>query len=40
MMEVSRPKNLVVVTLNYCGIMNNPFEFYCAEFARELETLS
>lgn len=22
---------LTVATLNYCGIMNSPFEFYCEE---------
>lgn len=24
-------KTITVATLNYCDIMNNPFEFYCQE---------
>ena len=23
---------LTVATLNYCGIMNSPFEFYCDDY--------
>jgi hypothetical protein len=30
-------KTLRVATLNYCGIMNSPFEFYCPDFERELD---
>jgi hypothetical protein len=38
---VSSPKNgLIVATLNYCGIMNSPFEFYCAEYQNELQKIS
>jgi hypothetical protein len=29
--------HLTVATLNYCGIMNSPFEFYCDGFTSELE---
>jgi len=25
-------KILTVATLNYCGIMNSPFEFYCDDY--------
>lgn len=25
---------IVVATLNYCDIMNNPFEFYCQDFEK------
>lgn len=32
--------HLTVATLNYCGIMNSPFEFYCDGFTNELEQLS
>lgn len=36
--EVKSPENflnknvLTISTLNYCGIMNSPFEFYCIEY--------
>lgn len=30
----------MVATLNYCGIMNNPFEFYCQDFEKELGQIS
>lgn len=26
--------------LNYCGIMNSPFEFYCDNYLTELEDIS
>jgi hypothetical protein len=28
-----------VATLNYCGIMNSPFEFYCEDFKEELKEI-
>lgn len=31
---------LKVLTLNYCGIMNNPFEFYSQSFWSELDAIS
>jgi hypothetical protein len=27
--DILLKKTLTVATLNYCGIMNSPFEFYC-----------
>lgn len=27
-------KPIIVATLNYCDIMNNPFEFYCQEYEK------
>ena len=35
-----KEQRLIIATLNYCDIMNNPFEFYCQEFQKELEQLS
>lgn len=32
-------KILKIMTLNYCGIMNSPYEFYCADFKDELEAI-
>ena len=32
--------SLTVATLNYCGIMNSPFEFYCDDFYTELSEIS
>lgn len=32
--------SLTVATLNYCGIMNSPFEFYCDDFYTELTEIS
>ena len=29
-----------MATLNYCDIMNNPFEFYCDDFKKELSEIS
>ena len=29
-----------MATLNYCGIMNSPFEFYCDDYAHELKEIS
>jgi hypothetical protein len=29
-----------VATLNYCGIMNSPFEFYCEDYLTELKDVS
>lgn len=31
---------LTVATLNYCDIMNNPFEFYCQDFQEDLAHIS
>lgn len=31
---------LTVATLNYCGIMNSPFEFYCDDYLTELKDIS
>lgn len=31
---------LTVATLNYCGIMNSPFEFYCEDYLTELKDIS
>lgn len=28
---------ITVATLNYCGVMNSPFEFYCEEYQNELK---
>lgn len=33
-------KPLQIATLNYCGIMNSPFEFYCHELEKELKEIS
>ena len=33
-------KTLTVATLNYCGIMNSPFEFYCEEYEIQLKDIS
>lgn len=30
--DLLNKSTLTVATLNYCGIMNSPFEFYCEEF--------
>lgn len=32
-------KIFTVATLNYCGIMNSPYEFYCADYKDELEVI-
>lgn len=31
---------LTVASLNYCGIMNSPFEFYCDDYYNELKDIS
>jgi hypothetical protein len=36
----STPGDLHVLTLNYCGIMNNPFEFYSQSMGTELAAIS
>ncbi len=36
----SLPNQLKVLTLNYCGIMNNPFEFYSQSLWSELSKIS
>ena len=33
-------KELVVATLNYCGIMQSPYEFYVEEYMDELNQIS
>ena len=33
-------KELIVATLNYCGIMHSPFEFYVDQFSSELRAIS
>ena len=33
-------KELVVATLNYCGIMQSPYEFYVEEYMDELKQIS
>lgn len=33
------PDSLIVATLNYCGIMNSPFEFYCNDYEQELKDI-
>lgn len=38
--HIIESKYLTVACLNYCGIMNSPFEFYCEEFEAELRELS
>jgi hypothetical protein len=39
--EIDLKKNeLIVATLNYCGIMNSPFEFYCDDYLEELKDIS
>lgn len=35
--ELDKKNYLTVACLNYCGIMNSPFEFYCEEFEKELK---
>ena len=30
---------LTVATLNYCGIMNSPFEFYCDDYLTQLKQI-
>lgn len=30
--RVDSDNTLNVATLNYCGIMNSPFEFYCDDY--------
>ena len=30
---------LTVATLNYCGIMNSPFEFYCDDYLTQLKSI-
>lgn len=35
-----KKKSLVVATLNYCGIMNSPFEFYCDDYLIPLQEIS
>ena len=32
--------SLTIATLNYCGIMNSPFEFYCDDYLTELKDIS
>lgn len=29
--DLIHKRTLTVATLNYCGIMNSPYEFYCEE---------
>lgn len=31
---------ITVANLNYCGIMNSPFEFYCDDYLTELKDIS
>lgn len=38
--DILNKKTLTVATLNYCGIMNSPFEFYCEEYEPELKEIS
>ena len=38
--ELKQPATLTVATLNYCGIMNSPFEFYCDDYLTELKDIS
>jgi hypothetical protein len=33
-------KELFVGSLNYCSIMNSPFEFYCQDLGEELHEIS
>ena len=37
---MDKNRTIKVATLNYCDIMNNPFEFYCDDFAKELTEIS
>jgi hypothetical protein len=40
-LERTKPKEtLKVAILNYSGIMDNPFEFYCGDFQQELKDIS
>ena len=32
-------KYLTIASLNYCGIMNSPFEFYCDDYLTELKDI-
>ena len=38
--DILSKRTLTVATLNYCGIMNSPFEFYCEEMELELKEIS
>ncbi len=38
--DITSKKFLTVATLNYCGIMNSPFEFYCEQFENQLKQIS
>lgn len=38
--EIVPTTTLTVATLNYCGIMNSPFEFYCDDYLTELKDIS
>lgn len=38
--NIKRDQILHVATLNYCGILKNPFEFYSGQFLSELRILS
>jgi hypothetical protein len=37
---VNKGPPIIAATLNYCDIMNNPFEFYCQEYEKELAEIS
>lgn len=37
--EKSMTKKIRVMTLNYCGISNSPFEFYISDYEPQLKTL-
>ena len=32
--------SLIIASLNYCGIMNSPFEFYCEDYLPMLKDIS
>lgn len=38
--QIMPTSTLTVATLNYCGIMNSPFEFYCDDYMTELKEIS
>ena len=38
--ELKNASTITVANLNYCGIMNSPFEFYCQDFLTELKDIS
>lgn len=38
--EIVSTNTLTVATLNYCGIMNSPYEFYCDDYLTELKDIS